>query len=169
MHHNGDVGPWSMAFFKRITDRVAANARVIRRAPEAIALMGIITLGASFFWFQHFHRERVAALNGTIASQGRLLADYRTKLRGAIADEAATQIEKVTSLLDDARKNLREATSKPASVENRSRDPRRLYEDNDSIALTQDPKIDTERKKIIFPLVSASVMLGINKVYEFQN
>jgi CHASE3 domain sensor protein len=39
--------------FGRITDRVAANARVIRRAPEAIALTGIITLVGCYFAFQH--------------------------------------------------------------------------------------------------------------------
>jgi len=44
-----------------------------------------------------------------------------------------------------------------------------LYEDNNPIALTQDPKIDLDRKKIIFSVVSAAVNLGINKVYEFQN
>ena len=43
----------------RIVDRVVANARVIRGAPEAIALVGIITLGVSYFALQHFHRERV--------------------------------------------------------------------------------------------------------------
>jgi hypothetical protein len=156
-------------FLARIIDRVAANARVIRRAPEAVALMGIMVVGVSYIGFQHYHRERVAALNERIASQEGLLAEYRTKLKGATPDEVATQIGNLTSLLDDARKSLREAKSKPASVENRSRDPRRLYEDNDPIALTQDPKIDTDRKKIIFPVVSASVILEINKVYEFQN
>jgi hypothetical protein len=64
-------------FLGRITNRLAANARVIRRAPEAIAVTAIITLGIFFFGFQHFHRERVAALNDRIASQERLLADYR--------------------------------------------------------------------------------------------
>ena len=57
----------------RIVDRAVANARVIRRAPEAVVLVGIITFGVSYFAFQHFHRERVAALNDTIASQERLL------------------------------------------------------------------------------------------------
>ncbi len=161
-----DMDPGLLA---RIIDRVVANARVIRRAPEAVALAGIITLGVSSFAFQHFHRERVAALNDRILSQERLLTDYRTKLRGATPEEAAAQIEKLTGLLAETQKSLSEAKSKPVSVENRSRDPRRLYEDNNPIALTQDPKIDLDRKKIIFPVVSAAVILGINKVYEFQN
>ena len=80
-----------------------------------------------------------------------------------------TQIEKLTVLLAQTQKRLSDAKSKPVSVENRPRDPRWLYEDNSPIALTQDPKIDLDRKKIIFPVVSAAVILGINKVYEFQN
>jgi hypothetical protein len=53
-------------FSARINDRAVANARVIRGAPEAVALTVIITLGVSYFAFQHFHRERVAALNDKI-------------------------------------------------------------------------------------------------------
>lgn len=106
-------------FLGRIIDRVIANARVIRRAPEAIVLTAIITLGISFFGFQHFHRERVTALNDRIASQERLVADYRTKLRGATPDEAVTQIEKLTSLLAQTQKALSEQKSKPLSFEKR--------------------------------------------------
>jgi hypothetical protein len=156
-------------FLVRIIDRVVANARVIRGAPEAVALMGIITLGVSYFGFQHFHREGVAALNDRIASQDRLLADDRTKPRGAIADEAAAQIEKLTSLLAETQKNLSEAKSKPASVENQSRDPQRLYEDNNPIAEVQDPKLDLDARKIIFPTVASATILGTNKLYEFRN
>jgi len=152
----------------RIVDRAVANARVIRGAPEAIALVGIIILGVSYFTLQHFHRERVA-LDDRIASQERLLADYRTKLKGATPDEVAAQIEKLASLLAETQKSLSVAKTEPAFVENRSRDPQRLYEDNNPIALTQDPKIDLDRKKITFPIVTAAVVLGINKVYEFQN
>jgi hypothetical protein len=36
------------------------------------------------------------------------------------------------------------------------------------IALTQDPKVDLE-KKITFPIVNAVVILATNKVYEFHN
>jgi len=95
--------------FGRITDRVAANARVIRRAPEAIALTGIITLVGCYFALQHLHRERVADLNARITLQDRLLADYRTKLNGATPDDAAIQMEKLTSLLAETQK----ASAKP--------------------------------------------------------
>ena len=154
-------------FFSRIIDRVAANARVIRGAPEAVALVGIVTLGIAYFAFQHLHHERVAALSDRIASQERLLADYRTKLKGAEA--AAAQIEKLTSSLARAQESLRQAKTTPVSIEKQSRDPRWLYEGNSPIALTQDPKVDLEKKKITFPIVNAAVILGTNKVYEFHD
>jgi hypothetical protein len=124
-------------------------------------------LGVSYFGFQHFHQERLAVLNDRIASQERVLAEYRTKLKGA--EEAATQIENLTRWLAETQESLREAKSKPISVEKQSRDPRRLYEGNIPIALAQDPKVDLEKKKITFPIVSAVVMLGTNKVYEFHD
>jgi len=112
---------------------------------------GIITLGGSYFAFQHLHRESIAALNDRILSQERLLIDYRTKLEGT--KQAASQIEKLTRSLAETQKSLSEAKSKLASAEKRSRDPRRLYEDNNPIALTQDPKIDLDKKMITFPIV----------------
>jgi hypothetical protein len=154
-------------FSARINDRVVANARVIRGALEAVALTVIITLGVSCFAFQHFHRERVAALNDRILSQERLLIDYRAKLKGAEA--AAGQVEKLTSSLAAAQESLRQAKTTPVSIERQSRDPRRLYDGNSPIALTQDPKIDLEKKKITFPIVNAAVILGTSKVYEFND
>jgi hypothetical protein len=110
----------------RIVDRAVANARVIRQAPETVALVGIIALGVSYSAFQQYHQDRVAALNDRVASQERLLTDYRTKLNGATPEEAAGQIEKLTSLLAETQKTLNEAKTKPLSVENRSHDPQRL-------------------------------------------
>jgi hypothetical protein len=156
-------------FPARIIDRVAANARVIRRAPEAVALIGIIVVGVSYVGFQNFHRERVAALNDTIASQERLLANYRTKLKGATPEEAAAQIEKLTRFFADARKSLITAKSEQVTVENRSRDPHRLYDENKPIALVRDPKIELDKKKITFLAVNAEALLGANKTYEFQD
>jgi hypothetical protein len=157
----------SPGLLARIIDRVGANARVIRPAPEAVALVGIITLGISYFAFQHFHREAVEALSDRISSQERLLADYRTKLKGAEA--AAAQIEKLTSSLAAAQESLRQAKTTTASIDKQSRDPRRLYEGNSPIALTEDPKVDLEKKKITFPIVNAAVILATNKVYEFHD
>lgn len=152
----------------RIVDRAVANARVIQGAPEAVVLVGIIILGVSYFILQHFHRERVAAFNDRIASQEQLLADYRTKLRGATPDDVAVQIEKLTNLLAETQNSLSES-KKAVSVNYRSRDPRRLYEDNNPIAVVQEPTVDLDKKRVTFPIVNAAVLLGINKVYEFQN
>ena len=71
-------------------------------------------------------------------------------------------------MLAETRKSLREARDRPASVENGSRDPRRLYEDDNPIAVVQDPKADLGNKKIIFPVVNCTAILGINKMYEFR-
>ena len=155
------------SLFARIIGRAVANLRVIRGAPEAVALVGIVALGVSYLAFEHFYRERVAALSDRVASQERLLADYRTKLKGA--EEAATKIEKLSRSLAEAQESLREARSKPVSMERQSRDPRRLYEGNNAIALAQDPKVDLEKKTITFPIVNAGGILGINKIYEFQS
>jgi hypothetical protein len=153
----------------RIVDRAVANARVIRHAPEAVAIVGIMVLGVCYFAFQQYHRERVAPLDDRIASQERLLADYRTKLNGATPEEAARQIQKLRSLLAETQKSLNEAKTNPVSVENRSRDPRRLYDENNPVALTEEPKVDLEKKKITFPVVNAATILASNKVYQFQD
>jgi len=163
------VSEMQQGLLGRIIDRAVASARAIRGAPESVALAGIIAFAVSYLVYQHFHREFVAALNDRIASQEWLLADYRTALKGAAPDEAEAQIEKLTSLLAETQKNLNEAKSKRASAENRCRDPRRIYEDNDPIAEVQDPKLDLDHKKIIFPAVNSSTILGSNKSYEFQN
>jgi hypothetical protein len=163
----GAMSDMEHGFFPRIIDRTVANARVIRGAPEAIALVAIITLGVSYFAFQHFLRERAAALNDRILLQERLLIDYRAKLKGAEA--AAAQIEKLTSSLAAAQESLRQAKTTPLPIEKQSRDPRRLYDGGSPIALTQDPKIDLEKKKITFPIVNAAVILGTSKVYEFHD
>src|ERR1700739_2577336 len=93
-------------FLAPMTDRIAANVRVIRGAPEAIALAALVAAGISYFGSLQLHRERVATLNETIASHERLFSDYRTKLKGATPDEVASQIEKLTRLLADAQKSL---------------------------------------------------------------
>jgi hypothetical protein len=54
---------------------------------------------------EQFYSPRVTALIDRIATQERLLTDYRTKLKGATPDEAASQIDKLTSLLADAQRS----------------------------------------------------------------
>jgi hypothetical protein len=73
------------------------------------------------------------------------------------------------SSLADAQSSLNGTNAKGAPVDARFRDPRSLYEDANPIALVWDPKVDLDNKKITFPVVTSSVILGINKPYEFQN
>jgi uncharacterized coiled-coil protein SlyX len=147
----------------RIVDRGVANARSIRRAPESVAIVVVVVIGISGFGFQHY-RERLADLDEQLASRDTLLTEYRTKLT-----EAGTQIERLTTALADAEKSLRMVRDRPRSVENRSRDPGSLYEDNNPIAQVQDPKIDLDQKKVTFVAVNSGYMLQTNKLYEFQD
>jgi len=101
----------------RVIDRLVANTRAIRGAPEAIVLVVIIGIGISGFGFR-YDRERLADLDKRLASQERLLTEYRTKLT-----EAETQVGKLTTALADAEKSLQASKDKPRSVENHSRDP----------------------------------------------
>jgi len=150
-------------FLSRSIDRLVANARVIRGAPEAILLVVIVGIGISGFGFQHY-RERLADLNAQLVSRDRSLTEYRTKLT-----EAETQVVKLTSALAAAEKRLRTAQNRPVLVENPSRDPHSLYEDNNQIAQVQDPKIDLDQKKVTFAAVNSGYILQTNKLYEFQN
>jgi hypothetical protein len=150
-------------FLSRGVDRLEANARVIRGAPEAIVLVVIVGIGISGFGFLHY-RERLADLNAQLGSRDRLLTEYRTKLT-----EAETQVVKLTTALDTAEKRLRAAKDKPVLVENPSRDAHSLYEDNNPIAQVQDPKIDLDQKKVTFAAVNSGYILQTNKLYEFQH
>jgi hypothetical protein len=153
----------------RIADRMMANARMVKEAPEVFVLLGIMTLGLSYLVLQEFHRERLAVLNDRIASQEALLGEYRTKLKGATPDEAASQIDQLTKLLGDTQKALNDVKNRVTSLENLPRDPRRLYQDNNTMALVQDPKVDLDKKTVMFPAVTSQVLLGNDKIYEFQN
>ena len=150
-------------FLSRSVDRLVANARVIRGAPEAILLMVIVGTGIGGFGFQHY-RERFADLNAQLASRDRLPTEYRTKLT-----EAETQVVKLTSVLAATEKRLTAANDRSISVENRSRDPHTLYEDNNPIAQVQDPKIDLDQKKVTFAVVNSGYILQTSKLYQFHD
>ena len=83
-------------FRSRMIDRLVANARAIRGAPEGIILVVIAAAGISGFGFQHY-RQRLADLNERLATQDRVLTVHRIKLT-----EAGTQIQKLTATLADA-------------------------------------------------------------------
>ena len=150
-------------FLSRSIDRLVANARVIRGAPEAILLVVIVGIGISGFGFQHY-RERLADLNAQLMPRDRLLTEDRTKLT-----EAEARVAKLTSALAAVEKRLRAANDRPVLVENPSRDPHSLYEDNNPIAQVQEPKIELDQKKVTFAAVNSGYILQTHKLYEFQS
>ena len=150
-------------------NRVLANFAGIKTSPEAFVLLIIVAIGVSYLAFQRVQGEHLAVLENKIAARDALITEYRRKLNGATPEQAANDIEKLTKTLADAQRNLNEAKTKTASLDVRARDPRSLYEEDNPIALVRDPKIDLDNKKITFPAVTSSVILGINKSYQFQN
>src|ERR1700730_54134 len=140
------------------------NFAAIKTTQEAFLLLMIITIGVSYLAFQRAEDEHLAVRETKIAEREALITEYRSKLNGA-----TNEIEKLTKTLAEAQSNLNEAKTKAASVDAKSRDPRSLYEEDNPVALVRDPKIDLDNKKITFPAVTSSVILGINKTYQFQN
>jgi hypothetical protein len=151
-------------------NRALTNFAGIKATLGAFLLLMIITIGVSYLVFQRVEGEHLAVLENKIAEREALITEYRSKLNGATPQQAANEIEKLTKILADAQRNLNEAKNKAAaSIDVRPRDPRSLYEEDNPIALVRDPKIDLDNKKITFPVVTSSVILGINKSYQFQN
>jgi len=151
-------------FVAWVRNRILANFAAITTTPEAFLLLMIITIGVSYLAFQRAEDEHLAVRETKIAEREALITEYRSKLNGA-----TNEIGKLTKTLAEAQSNLNEAKTKAASVDAKSRDPRSLYEEDNPVALVRDPKIDLDNKKITFPAVTSSVILGINKTYQFQN
>ena len=156
-------------FVAPVLGRARSNFAGITAAPEAFLLAMIITIGVSYLAFQRAEGEHLAVLENKIAEREALLTDYRSKLNGATPQQAVNEIEKLTKALAEAQSNLNEAKTKAASVNVKPRDPRSLYDEDNPIAAVRDPKIDLNNKKITFPVATSSVILGINKSYQFQN
>ena len=151
-------------FVAPVLGRARSNFAGIAAAPEAFLLAMIITIGVSYLAFQRVQAEQLAILENKIAEREALITEYRGKL-----NRATNEIERLTKALADTQTNLNEARTRAASLEVRPRDPRSLYDEDNPIAVVRDPKIDLDNKKITFPVVTSSVILGINKSYQFQN
>jgi uncharacterized protein HemX len=152
-------------FVAWVRNRALKNFAGIKAAPEAFLLLMIITIGVFYLFYlaiQRVQGEQLAVLENKIAAREALIAEYRSKLNGATPEQAANEFEKLTKTLADARRDLNEAKTKTASVDVRPRDPRSLYEEDNPVALVRDPKIDLDNKRITFPSVTSSVILGIN-------
>ena len=151
-----------------VLDRVRSNFAGIRAAPAALLLL-MVAIGVSYLALQRVQGEHLAVLENKIAEREALIGEYRSKLNGATPQQAADEIDKLKKTLADAQRDLNEAKTKAASLDVRPRDPRSLYDGDNPIARVKDPKIDLNIKKITFPVVTSSVILGINKSYQFQN
>jgi hypothetical protein len=156
-------------FAIRVRNQTRMNLAGIKSAPEAFLLLTIITIGVSYLVLQRVQSEHLAVLENKIAEREALITEYRSKLNGATPEHAAREMERLTKTLADTQRNLNEAKTKAASLDVRPRDPRSLYEEDNPVALVRDPKIDLDNKRITFPAVTSSVILGINKSYQFQN
>jgi hypothetical protein len=159
------MGHW---FAARMLSRARGNFAGIKAAPEACLLM-IITIGACYFFVERSQRAHLATLENMIVERDAVIGEYRNKLNGAAPEQVTREMETLRKTLADLQRNLSEARIKAASIAVTPRDPRSLYEEDNPIASVRDPKIDLDNKRITFPAVTSSVILGINKFYQFQN
>ena len=159
----------TLQYVARVLDRASANVGALRMALEAFLLAAVVLVGIFYFVSYQSYRERLALFSDKMASNQAMLSEYRAKLKGATPAEAATQIERLTTLLAASQKDLSEMQNKSTSSDGRPRDPHRLYADNAPIAVVQDPTVDLDRKTITFPTATSDIILGINQSYEFQN
>ena len=150
-------------------DRTLANSGALRTVFEAFLLAVILFAGVAYFASHQSYQERVALLSDKLAADEAVLAEYRVKLNGATPAEAATHIERLTDQIAALQTNVSEDQNKLAALDNQPRDSHRLYEHNNPIALVQDPKVDWDKKTVIFPIVMSDMILGINQSYEFRD
>src|SRR6516164_224054 len=85
-------------FLARVVDRARVNADGVSAAPEAFVVLAIVAFGIPCFALRQSYGERLAVLESKLATQQALVADYRTKLRGAFAQQAAAQVEELSAL-----------------------------------------------------------------------
>ena len=158
---------WFQLYVMRDRDFVE---RLIDRAKAARSSALMLTLDLQVLGQRH--KDLV---NGLSTPPRPTIANLVVEDPQHIGDELAKKYAAGTfplvdaKMLADAQRNLNETKAKAVSLDVRPRDPRSLYEDDNPIALVRDPKIDLDNKKITFPVVTSSVILGINKSYQFQN
>jgi hypothetical protein len=147
-------------FLARVVDRARVNADGVSAAPEAFVVLAIVAFGIPCFALRQSYRERLAVLESKLATQQALLADYRAKLRGAFAQQAAAQIEELTAMAAGTRGKDRD---------HRTRDPQRLYADDVPVAWVAAPTVNSDEKTLTFPEVTAVMLLATDRPYEYKN
>ena len=152
---------WSK-FLARVVDRARVNADGVSAAPEAFVVLAIVAFGIPCFALRQSYGERLAVLESKLATQQALVADYRTKLRGAFAQQAAAQVEELSALAAGV-----QAPGKDR--DHRTRDPQRLYADDTPVAWVAAPTINADEKTLTFPEVTAVALLATDRPYEYKN
>jgi hypothetical protein len=157
-----------MGLAAAIIGRAKANWTAVKAAPEALVALAIVTFGLSYLSARHSYDERLAVLESGLASREALLADYRTRLRGASPEQAAAQIQRLGRLAADLQNRLDAEKTKLAAAALRVRDPQQLYEDDNPVARVHDPKVDLAGQTVTFPLVTSGVLLATDRPYRYQ-
>jgi hypothetical protein len=145
-----------------MVERARANADGVSAAPEAFVVVAIVAFGIPCLVLRQSYGERLAVLEGKLATQQALLADYRTKLRGAAAGRAAARIEQLTALAAGTQARVKDR-------DHRTRDPQRLYADDTPVALVAAPTINADEKTLTFPEVTAEILLATDRPYQYKN
>jgi hypothetical protein len=145
-----------------MVDRARANAGGVSAAPEAFVALAIVAFGIPCFALRQSYGERLVVLEGKLATQQALLADYRAKLRGASAGQAAAQIEELTALAAGMRARAKDG-------DHQARDPQRLYAADAPVALVAAPTVNSDEKTLTFPEVTAVTLLATDRPYEYKN
>jgi hypothetical protein len=154
--------PMPDRFLARMVDRARANANGVRAAPEAFVALAIVAFGIPCFALRQSYGERLAVLESKLATQQALLADYRTKLRGASAGQAAASIEELTA--SAAGKQVR-----GGDQEQRPRDPLKIYADDKPKPWVAAPTVNSDEKTLTFPEVTAAMLLATDRPYQYKN
>ena len=115
------------------------NMRVVKQAPEAFLIMGLLVSVVVYLAVSKFHEERFADLGERIAFLDDRVSDYQTRLKGASPEEAAKEITKLNNQLSAAETKIN-ALQKTLSL--RSFPPRQLAEIGAAVSDFKDIALD---------------------------
>ena len=148
-------------FFERMVERARANADGVSAAPEAFVVLAIVAVGIPCLVLRQSYGERLTVLQGKLATQQALLAEYRTRLRGASTGEAAAPAEKPSASAG--------IKTRGEDRDHRTLDPQQLYADDLPVALVAAPPVNSDKKTLTFPQITARGLLATDRPYEYKN
>jgi hypothetical protein len=144
-----------------MVERAQANADGVSAAPEAFVVLTIIAFAIPCLVLRQSYQEHLAALEGKLATQQALLADYRSRLRGASTGEAAAQSEEPRASAG--------TRARGKDRDDRTRDPQRLYAGDLPVALVAAAPVNSDDKTVTFPEITARGLLAMDQPYEYKN